>query len=323
MVLLVVFVAAALGLYLYLIAFPKIAGMAEQTVVLEYGDLPVFDKSEVLIVRDETLFGAKSGGAVTYEQSEGTKVRKGVRLISVNAGVAAPTSAAIETVKSRAGSDMKLTGSYKAKSTAVVSYYSDGCEKLLTDSTIASVKRGDMESYPKEGVQLTRDAVGAGEPVYKLTDNSEWHMVYWVKASGDTRRYAPGSAVTVHMGGASVGAKVTSAEKEGAYLKVVLYSDMYYADLSRIRKINAEIVFAEYSGLIADIRCISYRDGEDGVYVKQRSGGYKWVPVKVLKQAGDKCTLAVGTYYDDAGKPVDTVDYYDVALLNPKEEGYD
>jgi hypothetical protein len=179
-----------------------------------------------------------------------------------------------------------------------------------------------MESCPERGESLKRDYVGAGDPVYKLANNNEWYMIYWIDAGDDAERYATGSSVTVSLGDSSVEAEVYRAAPDGGSLKVILRSDMYYENLMRVRKIDAEIVFAEYSGLVADSRNIAYREGLPGVYVKQRSGGYKWVPVQIQKEVGGKCTLAADVYYDGEGKQVDTVNYYDEVLADPKAAGY-
>jgi putative membrane fusion protein len=308
---------------MYLFAIPKIEGLSENTAVLEYGDLHVLDKAEVLVVRDETLFGSKKSGAVNYEEAEGTKVRKGVKLISVDEGAGSPTSAAIDQIIADAGDSLKMTGSFKANRTAVVSYYADGYEEKLSAETMGSVTRGDLESCPSKGKSLKTDRVTAGEPVYKLADNNEWYMIYWTKAGNDAERYATGSAVKVSLGDSQIDAEVYYAEPEGDALKVILRSDMYYEDLMLVRKADAEIVFAEYKGLIADRKNIMARDGADGVFVKQRSGGYTWVPVKVLKETDDKCTLAADIYYDADGQQVNTVDYYDEVLADPKSGGYE
>jgi hypothetical protein len=144
--LLIIFIVVAAGLYIYLEVLPKIEGMSEKTTVLEYGDLPVLDKAEVLIARDETLFSSKKSGAVTYEQDEGTKVRKGVRILSVEGGGEgeAASGSAISRIREAAGSSMKATGSFKANRTAVVSYYADGYEKKLSAENVSSITRADM-----------------------------------------------------------------------------------------------------------------------------------------------------------------------------------
>jgi hypothetical protein len=127
----------------------------------------------------------------------------------------------------------------------------------------------------------------------------------------------------VNIGDSSVSATVYDVARSGAELRIILRSDMYYEDLARVRKTEAEIVFAEYRGLVADAENIAERDGAPGVFVKQRGGGYKWVPVKILKETGGRCTLSVGVYYDEAGAQVSTVNYYDEVLADPKASGYE
>jgi putative membrane fusion protein len=365
--LLIIFIVLAAGLYVYLEVLPKIEGMNEKTVVLEYGDLPVLDEAEVLIARDETLFGTKKSGAVTYGQDEGTKVRDGVKIISVGdgaaaeaeeeeparseeeaagetgeeesveteeepvaepvadpapqSGEAAASGSAIDRVRAAADGSMKMTGSFKADRTAVVSYYADGYEKRLSAENVEKITRGDKDACPAEGESLKAKNVAAGDPVYKLTNNNEWYMIYWVKAPEGAERYATGTAVTVSFGDASVNAEVYRATPDGEELKVILRSDMYYKDLTRVRKTPAEIVFAEYKGLIADKTVIAERDGAPGIFVKQRGGGYKWIPVNILREIDGKCILSVGVYYDKDGKQVNTVNYYDEALADPALAG--
>jgi hypothetical protein len=125
----------------------------------------------------------------------------------------------------------------------------------------------------------------------------------------------------VSFGDSSVLAEVYHAAPDGGELKVILRSDMYYKDLTRVRKTSARIVFAEYKGLIADRTAIAERDGAPGVFVKQRGGGYKWIPVNILREIEGKCILSVGVYYDKDGQQVKTVNYYDEALADPKAAG--
>jgi hypothetical protein len=246
-----------------------------------------------------------------------------VKLISIEDGPAAATSAAVEQVRKNAGGSIETTDNYKADRTAVVSYYCDGYEGALSEETLAGLTREGAEKYPKTCEQLKRGATAAGDPVYKLTDNNLWYMVYWRKAGADkAENYEKDNAVKVRLGDAEVDAKVYETTAQGDYTRVILQSDMYYADLTRFRKTDAEIVFSENRGLLAERKYMVARSGRQGLFVKQRSGSYKWVPVNILEEADGKCTLSVGVYYDAAGKQVKTVNYYDEVLANPKEEGY-
>jgi hypothetical protein len=322
-ILLAVFIAAAVSMYVYIYAVPQIQGMSERTAVLEYGDLPVVDRTEVLFVRNETLYGAGRGGALDYKQKEGTKVRKGVKLISIEDGSATVTSSAVEHVRENAGDAIEMTDSCKADKTAVVSYYGDGYERALSEETLLELTREDAEKYPETCAQLKRAATAVGDPIYKLTDNNRWYMVYWRKAGADKpENYEKDNAVKVRFGDVEVDAKVYETTAQGDYTRIILQSDMYYESLTRLRKVDADIVFSEHRGLLAERKYMVERNGQQGLFVKQRSGSYKWAPINIIDEVDGKCTLSVGVYYDKEGKQIKTVNYYDEVLANPKEEGY-
>jgi hypothetical protein len=318
--LLITFISAAAALYAYLYLIPGIEGMSEETQILEYGELPILDKTELLIVRDETLFGSKRSGSVAYEQEEGAKVRKGVRIASVEDGAAGggTTSSAAARVRKISGDAIEMTDTFTADKTAVVSYYADGYEGRLSVDALRSITRGDLESCPDEGKSLKTARVAAGDPVYKLTNNNEWYMIYWKRTERGQKGYSTGAAVTVNLGDASVDAEIYDVEAHYGTDKVILRSDMYYEDLTRVRKAAAEIVFSRITGLIADSKNIVRKEGASGVFVKQRGGGYKWVPVYVIAESDGKSALSVGVYNDQKeGKQVDTVNYYDEILADP------
>jgi hypothetical protein len=91
------------------------------------------------------------------------------------------------------------------------------------------------------------------------------------------------------------------------------------------RRAEANIIFSEYKGLVVDATCISLREGAPGVFVKQRSGDFKWVPVLIDEKhsAGTKYIVSAGTYQDESGETVHTVNYYDEVLLDPEAAGYE
>jgi putative membrane fusion protein len=318
------FVAAAVGLYILIYVIPGAQGKLMKTSVLEYGDLPVTDKAEMILVRDETLYKAAQSGAVSYKNEEGTKVRKGVKIISIDPGAGpTATSAAIEDVRSAAGEDAETSENGNAAFTAVVSYFADGYEKQITPERISEMDKTLIGTLPHDGADIKRKRTEAGDPVFKLTDNNLWFMVYWLDGSSGTRvNYDTGNTVKVDFGTTIVSATVEDIRTQGENFMIVLRSDIYYKELTQHRIVDAEVIFAEYKGLICENSSIVARGKQPGIFVKQRSGSFKWVPVKIKKTVSDRCTLAVGTYYDDDGKAVVTVNYYDEVLTDPDSEGY-
>ncbi|MDR1028585.1 MAG: hypothetical protein LBL63_04120 [Clostridiales Family XIII bacterium] len=346
-VLIAVFIVAAVALYISIYGVPGVKSMFEKTEVLEYGDLPVLDEVEVCIVRDETLYRSSSAGTIEYLIDEGAKVRGGVNLLRVTGGAppevaetATPSSvgeedeaAALARVSATAGEGAAVTPDNVSPFTAMVSYFADGYEKIFAPAAIETMTKASVSAVPADCVSLRRIYAGQGEPIYKLTDNNLWYMVYWIDAASfkeddpkasaaDRDGYAVGKSVRVNLGSTEISAVIQSYTPEGSDMKVVLRSDMYYRDMQKYRKVIAEVVFAEHRGLIVDEANVIVRDGAPGVFVKQINGEFKWTRVQYVKDSNGRHTVSVGTFSDEEGKLVRTVKYYDEILVDPAAQGY-
>jgi hypothetical protein len=343
-----VFIVAVIVLYSVIYVVPKMQGMLEETEVLEYGDMPLKDSVNVLIVRNETLFAADKSGAVEYLIDEGTKVRAGVPLVSITdaqapEGGGAADEDAVE-AETEAGAEAGIMAAAAANAiqnpgnvapfTALLSYSADGYETILTPGAIEGLHWDASTDIPESGLSLVRGYTEAGAPLYKLTDNNLWFMVYWVKSEREGPvKYTSASAVNVdgsevtttgiqvRIGKTVVDASIDSVTPQGEYDRIVLRSDMYYKALPVIRKIDAEVIFSEHQGLIVNDRNIEVRDGKPGVLVRQRNDRFEWVPINILKTAGDKHIVSAGRFQDEKGESVYTVKYYDEVLKDPAAEG--
>jgi putative membrane fusion protein len=322
------FLVAAVGLFLVIYVMPKINGGLRDTVVLENQSLPVADKVEALIVRSETLYASPITGRADYNQKDGTKVRKGIPVMSVSPGGTEPgeDESEIAKVRETAGNDMVATSNFEAEETSVVCFTADGYEKKFTPETIEKLTPVDISVVPKEGVSLKSGTVREGNPVYKLTDNARWYIVFWInEESGSRVHYDEGGKVKVDFGDDVVDAIIDSISDSNGDFKVVLRTDKYYKKMMSIRHVNANIIFSEYKGLIIDAKSITLRGAQAGVFVKQRSGNFKWVPIQIdeNRSTGEKYIASVGTYQDADGNIVRTVNYYDEILADPKASGYE
>jgi hypothetical protein len=210
----------------------------------------------------------------------------------------------------------------------IVSYYADGFEKIFTPDRLADITKAEMADAPSESVNLKREYTRTSEPLYKLADNRKWYMICWLPANAGTIvNYDEGDSVEVDFDGTRVKSRIESitATAGAEDYKIVLSSDMYYEDMARYRKTIAEIVFAEYQGLIVDAGNVVFRDEKPGVFVKQRSGQFKWVRINKIesKSTGEKYIVSSGTFADAEGKIISTVNYYDEILVKPTSQGYE
>ena len=336
------FIIVVAGLYAIIYAAPRIEGVGIKTNVIQYAELPIEDNVTALFVRDETLYTAAYSGAPNYMVEAGTKIRAGTQVMYIEPGSdpggtapdAVQTSAQnddgtkqetpIEAVSRIAGSDAVVSEGGVTPYTAIVSYYGDGWEKKVTPDNIMSLPKSVFQNAPGEAVDLTRPFVRAGEPVYRITNNNLWRVAFWIDNADKTilDKYQPGKQLTLDLGTTKVRCKVESAEPRGRDIFVVLSSDMYYKDLDKYRLKDISVIFSQVSGAVIDKADIKLKAGQPGVYVKQQSGNFKWVQVKVLKESGDVCLIAETSFQDDGGNTVQTIRYYDEIMSDPAGQGF-
>ncbi|MDR0851789.1 MAG: hypothetical protein LBN36_04790 [Clostridiales Family XIII bacterium] len=322
---LTVFVIAAASLYFFLYGLPELKDNSFKTVVLESGSLAVADHEELCVIRSETLYLADVDGKLNYINADGTKVRRGVNLLNTEVmtppeGASMGDAEAFQTILARAGDAAVTNPGNIAPVSALVSYYGDGYEHILTPEVIDTLKKTDVQNIDADPVSLAREYAHAGDPVYKLTDNNLWYMVFWIpENSGSRVNYDEGKMVRVDTGNEVIDAKISSITVDGTDFKVVLTSDMYYKYMTRFRKFEADVLFSERRGIVIEGIWISSHDQKPGLYVKQRDGSFRWVPIRIVATSGTRYLIASNIFYDANGEAVQTVKYYDEVLINPSE----
>jgi len=345
----IVFAIVVSGLYGIIYAAPRIEGIGIKTDVVQYDEMPIADEVTAIFVRDETLYTAGYAGIPEYMVDGGTKVRAGTQVVYLSPSaepvgaqiisasatpmgpgggeegdiVAAPEDP-FDLILKTAGQDPVMSEGGVTPWTAIVSYSSDGWEKKVTPDNIMQLPKSILSVAPSEAEDLTRDWVRSGDPIYRMTNNNLWRVAFWIEEANKTiiDKYYTGRNVTIDLGTTKVRAVVEASEPRGRDLFVVLKSDMYYKDLDKYRVRDIYVVFSEVQGAVIEKKSVKLKSGKTGVYVKQQSGAFKWVPVKVLKESGGRYLIAETSFEDEEGKRVSTIRYYDCIMSNPAEEGY-
>jgi len=341
----IVFAIVVTGLYGIIYAAPRIEGIGIRTDVVQYDELPIADEVTAIFVRDETLYTAAYAGNPEYMVSSGTKVRAGTQVVymapnaqpadgqtiyendtplSSGDGEAAEPENQFDAILRTAGSNAEISEGGVTPWTAIVSYSSDGWEKKVTPENIKKLKKSILDEAPAEATDLTRDWVRGGDPIYRMTNNNLWRIAFWIPDANKTviDKYREGRDVKIDLNTTKVRASVESAEPDGRDLFVILRSDMYYKDLDKYRVRDLSVVFTEVRGAVIEKKSVKLKAGKTGVYVKQQSGAFKWVPVKVQQESGGRYLIAETEFEDEDGERVTTVRYYDEIMANPAGEGY-
>jgi putative membrane fusion protein len=316
------YIIVVLALVIVVVVMPKIDEMMKKTIVIKHGELPITDSVEALIVRDETLFLAAGTGQVSDKLPEGTKVRAGTHILNVNQSNPEQLPEYSD-ILVRAGDSAQSTGEYNAGSSAMVSYFADGLEKKWTPENIHSISKSDIASSKHDVVNLTAEAIRAGQPIYKLTDNNIWYMVFFISPDSEQVKYLEvGKSVKVNINKDSFDAQVLETEKNDKDLRIILKCENYYKDMARHRVIKINLVSAEYSGLIVPEKSLYIKGKKEGVWTKKDDGSFIWVEVNVLRRAKGKVIISSSTFYNEEKILQSTVSYYEEILADPKADGY-
>ncbi len=294
--LIVLFILAVAGLYAVIYVVPSITGALTPTLILQYGNLSISDQSKCYIVRDERVYTAPAAGGTTYYTADGIKVRTGVRIMDVN-GVA----------------------DYFADFNGVVCYYYDGYENLFTPENMASLTQDQVEGLDITIHNAVADSVSQGAVLYKICNNTKWYILSWIQP-GSIGKYQEGNSVTINFpDGEYVKANIERIVNNDESWLVVMSTTMYYEAFARERVTDAEIVTSEYSGIVIPNGSITSKDGAIGVYVKRKSGEYAFTQIKVKMSDGENSIVEMGSFTDEAGNKINTVDVYDEILKSPEQ----
>ncbi len=314
-------------LYLIIYALPKVTDVFEATQVLEPGTLTVSCDAEGFLVKEEAVVTAKDTGAIEFLLDEGTVVKKGTALVKLEA---APAEDGEEkTVRGRYKPYLKNLINYehiysgtKAPISGVYSRHIDGGEKYFCPDNLDNIRREEAEGIDIKDLDLNRTGVIKGEPIFKISGDDNWYIVCWMEAK-DAKSYQEGLAVDLQLPAGSVKATVLSntVEKtsETTSNRVIFYLNAYYEEFSTTRKADMTIVISNNTGLIVDNECITEEDGVKGVYVVTKNNEYIFKPVKVKATDGKQSVLYDGVFTNEKYEQVKTVNVYDEAVKNPKD----
>lgn len=285
-----VFVILLIVLYAIIYIVPKINGALVSSYVAEYGELKISDETTAYFVRDEKVYGAKINGDTNYFFDQGSLIRKGAKVMQVNENNddAESPSSRYADILSNLGDSLIEKKNYRTNDVGVVSYYVDGYESLITPK---NMKDGDLSFFKKlsqkDVIDLKRESVVAGEPIFKIVDRTKWYMVCFIEEE-HLDRYEAGTKVKVIFEDGDVSARVYQSEAVGGKGKVILQTDNYYEKFAETRVADVSLVTYDETGLIVENSSITEKKGETGVYVKSKSDDFFFVPIMVYATDGEK-----------------------------------
>ncbi len=321
---------AAIGIYIGLFvicvialyAVPSVRGMLEKTYIAEYGRIDVKDEVSAFLVRDEKVYIAKQDSDVNRLAEADKLVRANTRVVELTPtdlgdGGKGPYTG----ILTELGESVEKTEQGYTKTAGYISYYVDGAEAKLSTDALDDLKYEDFKALTGRKAKETPDRkCKAGYPVFKITKNGKWYLVYYL-GNRAAAKYEAGDTVSVELGGEPVDVTVSSVEKGKKYSKITLSCKSFFDGFLELRNLETTVTFASAEGLVLeDASIVDSPDGKRGVFVKNKLGEHIFTPIKVKADDGAKCVVYSDIYVDEEGNYVETLGTYDEIVAEPTEE---
>ncbi len=313
------FILALVTLYIVIEIIPVLTGALTRTEVLRYGDLKVEEQVVCYIVRDETVYAAPSSGNLKFKVEEGALIKRSSKVLDftkTDEGEKNQTSK-YQKIMSRLGDGLVVDNHFTAAIRGIFSTYIDGYEAVFTPKKMAKLTYKEVSKMSIKELDVARTTTQKGEPIYKISDNAIWYMIFWIE-KGEVSKYETGDSVTVSLPDGDVKATISKLVTDEDHFMVILKTNRYYKGFASERKVEADVLLVNQSGLLVSNSALTTKDGTVGVYIKNTLGEYEFKPVRTIATDGKHTIVQQEVYYNDKGLPVETVRVYDEVLKNPE-----
>ena len=324
----ILFALALIALYVVIYLVPGVPGLFTKTYVAEFGELEVFDQVEGFFVKTEKVYLALDDGNVRRLVDEDTLLRVGTPAVEVSFGERPEISEDLQKAKDRLGGNGLVSSGYGVLEGGIVSFYFDGYEGALDIDKAMNSGFSYFDSLPKDGVlKLSGDGVAKDFPVFKTIKNDLWYLVIYIPKD-HLNRYWEGKTVYLSIparedSNEEVEMQVHWAVEEGDQGKVILSSRNYLPGLGSLRRTDVIVETSKTTGLMIQKESLTEIDGEEGVYIVDKTGREVFYPVNILDENDTTVVVSASSFYDEDGNYKYTIDPFDDVMVEPLEGGQD
>lgn len=322
---------AAIAIYLGLLtvclvvlyAVPSVRGILERTYIAEYGELDVKDEVSAFIVRDEDVFVAKQSSDVNRLIEEGELVKAESAVVELSPREGDDSTAekgSFDDIVKELGKSSKMTESGYTSESGYVSYSVDGAEAELTTERMEELTKEDYKSLTdRRSKQTPKSKCRQGEPVFKIVKNSKWYLVYYTDKENGAR-YSEGNYMYMDVAGEDIRVRVYRVDELEEEMRVMLECKSFFEGFLDSRSMETTVTLKSAEGLILEEDSIVEKDGQTGVFVKNKIGEHVFKPVLIIASDDGKCVAYSDIYVDADGNFVETIATYDEIIAEPSEE---
>jgi putative membrane fusion protein len=264
--------------------------------ILQYTKIQREVNTEGLLIKGETIVRMPERGKVKYLVKDGTRLRAGVPVVSLQ-------STELNSVEG------KVNTLLYTKQAGIFCLHLDGLEQVLSPDNldvlqVPKIKEIKSTIDDLEASELKDAAIiESGEPVYKLVDNLKPLLIKLELNQEQIPQNVLklGYGMKLQWQGYSFNGKVVDCRKQDSNFDILLRADDYPHDLAHYRKIALVVVTQALSGLAVERRSIVLKEGQPGIYSLNKTL-IRWLPVKIEAQSENNviisgAELAEGTSY--------------------------
>jgi putative membrane fusion protein len=322
-----IFVIALVALYVVIEIIPFLTGALTRTEILKYGELKVEEQAVCYLVRSETVYSAPYSGGIKYKFEEGSLIKKGAKVVTFTKDDTSGEGGDSDPLKNSdfkdyiatLGDNLAVDNKFTAAVRGIFSTYVDGYEAVFTPANIDKLTYEKVSGMSIKGQDVSRNHAIKGEPIYKISDNSVWYLVFWID-NNDAGKYKVDSTITVGLPDGDVKATINKIVADEQKFMVVLKTNRYYKSFASQRKVQANMTLVDQRGLLVTNSSLTTKDDVVGVYVKNTIDEFVFKPVRTIATDGKQTLVLEDVYYDEEGQPVETVNVYDEVLKNPEAD---
>ena len=223
---------------------------------------------------------------------------------------------------------------YYNENAGIISYEIDGYEEDFQPENFEKYSYKSLDS--KEYLENQKDRkknqktdgdvqVSRGDYIYKIIDNFEWYIAVKVEDKADIADLSLNQSVKVKIyeedeESIVKGYVMAINESEDEAVLVIKFNTMLYKYFN-LRVKELEVIKNEFKAFKIPSKSIFEKDGQDGVYIKNKGGIVEFRPVFKLKEVQDDSYIRIGDnssniYLEEGADPIRTVDRFDEIILN-------
>lgn len=179
----------------------------------------------------------------------------------------------------------------------IISFSIDGYEEEYNSTHRENYILADFDTMSIDGKKIEdNENVKIGDPIFKIIDNFEWHMLIRVENMKAIESYNEGDSILVAAENIedNFRGSIESIKEEKEEVLLVCKFTSDFQKIYDKRFINIDIIKSNPDGFKIPTRSITTKDGIKGVYIKSISGVIRFRPIVILKEENKSAYIKGG-----------------------------